>query len=125
MEARKITQTVVDGLSSSGRDEFLWDTKLSGFGVKVSAGGKRSYVYQFRLGGRKGSTRRITIGEHRNPWDANDARERAEQYARVVAQGIDPVAAAADARRIAVDLAFPAYAENSSIAAKAKAGGNS
>lgn len=111
MEARKITQTVVDGLVSSGRDEFLWDTKLSGFGVKVSAGGKRSYVYQFRLGGRKGTARRITLGEHGNPLDANKARKRAEEFALLVSQGIDPVAAAAEAKRITVDLAFPAYAE--------------
>ncbi|WP_192812909.1 tyrosine-type recombinase/integrase [Rhizorhabdus wittichii] len=111
MEARKITQTVVDGLSASGRDEFLWDTKLSGFGVKLSAGGKRSYVYQFRLGGRKGTARRITIGEHGNPLNAAKARERAEEYALLVSRGIDPVAVAADERRVAVDLAFPVYAE--------------
>ncbi|MHA3792665.1 tyrosine-type recombinase/integrase [Sphingomonas sp. YL-JM2C] len=111
MEARKITQAVVDGLSSSGRDEFLWDTKLSGFGVKVSAGGKRSYVYQFRLGGRKGTARRITLGEHGNPLNANKARKRAESFALLVSQGIDPVTAAAEAKRLTVDLAFPAYAE--------------
>lgn len=111
MEARKITQTVVDGLSSSGRDEFLWDTKLSGFGVKVSAGGKRSYVYQFRLGGRKGTARRITLGEHSNPLDANKARKRAEAFALLVSQGVDPIAAAAEAKRLTIDLAFPAYAE--------------
>lgn len=111
MEARKITQTVVDGLSSSGRDEFLWDTKLSGFGVKVSAGGKRSYVYQFRLGGRKGTARRITLGEHGNPLDANKARKRAEAFALLVSQGVDPIAAAAEEKRLTVDLAFPAYAE--------------
>ncbi len=111
MEARKITQTVVDGLTSSGRDEFLWDTKISGFGVKVSAGGRRSYVYQFRLGGRKGTARRITIGEHSNPWNATDARKKAEQFSLLVAQGVDPVAAAADAKRLAVDLAFTAYSE--------------
>ena len=111
MEARKITQTVVEGLSSSGRDEFLWDTKLSGFGVKVSAGGKRSYVYQFRLGGRKGTARRVTIGEHANPLDASKARKRAEELALLVSKGIDPVAAAAEARRLNVDLAFPAYAD--------------
>lgn len=29
----------------------------------------------------------------------------------MIAQGVDPVDAAADARRIAVDLVFPAYAE--------------
>lgn len=111
MQARKITQTVVDGLTSSGRDEFLWDTKLSGFGVKVSAGGKRSYVYQFRLGGRKGTARRITLGEHGNPLNATEARKRAESFALLVSQGIDPVAAAAEAKRLTVDLAFPAYAD--------------
>ncbi len=38
---------------------FAWDTKLSGFGVRVSASGKKVYIAQGRVNGR---TVRVTIG---------------------------------------------------------------
>src|ERR1039457_2487234 len=38
---------------------LVWDTKLTGFGVRLSAAGKRVYIAQGRANGR---TVRITIG---------------------------------------------------------------
>ncbi|MCL7153706.1 Arm DNA-binding domain-containing protein, partial [Escherichia coli] len=64
----KITKSSVDALVASDRAEFLWDPELKGFGVKVEASGAKSYVLQYRLGGRGSRVRRYTIGRHGSPW---------------------------------------------------------
>ena len=110
MAIGKVTKTAVDDLSASGSVDFLWDSDFKGFGVKTMPSGARIYVYQFRLpGGSK--TRRYTIGKHGSPWTPHNAREEAKRLAILVAQGIDPLASAAERDRIAVDLAFKAYAD--------------
>jgi len=41
---------------------FLWDSALSGFGIKVLSSGKRRYVVQYRVGsGRSAKQRWQTI----------------------------------------------------------------
>ena len=43
---------------------YLWDDELPGFGLKITPAGRKVYLVQYRLGGRKGRTRRFTIGQH-------------------------------------------------------------
>lgn len=45
-------------------DQFLWDTELHGFGIKMTPKGKLIYLAQYRIGGKKSPTRRVTLGEH-------------------------------------------------------------
>lgn len=111
MATGKVTKRAVDALKPAERDSFLWDEDLRGFGVKVTPKGARSYVYQFRLGGREAKTRRYTIGAHGSPWTPTTAREEAERLARLVSQGVDPGEADKLRRRVAVDYAFAAYAK--------------
>src|SRR5689334_14769567 len=47
-----------------GQPTYLWDTELRGFGLKVLPSGRKVYLVQYAIGGRKGRTRRITIGRH-------------------------------------------------------------
>ena len=35
----KITKRTIDAVNPSGVDQFLWDSDLKGFGLKVTAGG--------------------------------------------------------------------------------------
>jgi hypothetical protein len=65
----KITKRTVDGLIPSEKDQFLWDTEVKGFGVKVTPKAKRVYVLKYRMPNRS-NTRRITIGT----WITLDAR---------------------------------------------------
>ena len=48
----KITKRAVDSLKAAPKDFFLWDDELPGFGVRVMPSGIKSYVVQYRVGGR-------------------------------------------------------------------------
>lgn len=87
----KITKTVVDAQHPSKNDYFIWDSELKGFGLKISKGGRKSYVCQYRTsGGRNGNTRRLTIGAHGAPWTVDTARVEAKKILGRAANGEDP-----------------------------------
>ncbi|PLX34951.1 MAG: integrase [Hyphomicrobiales bacterium] len=98
MAKGKISKRSVDALRPSDRDEYLWDTDLAGFGLKVTPRGRRIYLVQYRLGGRKGRTRRYTIGHH-GPLTPEQARTEAKRLLGVVASGKDPSEARDRARK--------------------------
>lgn len=99
----EISKRAVDNL----RAGILWDTRISGFGVRARSGRK---TYLIRYGaGRAGHSRWVTIGHHGGPWkpDADGAartltpdlaREEAIRLLGEKLSGRDPAAARA-ARR--------------------------
>jgi integrase len=107
MASGRITKRTVDAASCG----FLWDDDLRGFGLKVTASGAKSYVYQYRMGGRETNARRYTIGKHGSPWTPSTARQEAERLALVVKRGIDPRDHERERRRQAIDLAFTAFGQ--------------
>lgn len=116
MAVGAITKQSVDRLKPKSKDgrvveEHLWDPKLSGFGVKVTPAGSKSYLVQYRIGGRGAPTRRVTIGTHGAPWTPAEARDEAERVLALVKRGIDPQAQKKAKAREAVDLAFDKYAK--------------
>lgn len=101
----------MDNAQAAGeRPTLLWDDGLKGFGLKVTPSGTKTFVYQFRMGGREAKTRRWTIGPYGSPWTSATARAEAERLALLVAKGVDPVEAEKERRRQSVDLAFDRYA---------------
>ncbi len=64
MVTANITKRAVDSVKARTTDSYLWDRELHGFGLKVTPMGNKVYLVQYRLGGRKGRTRRVTIGRH-------------------------------------------------------------
>src|SRR5688500_5796152 len=111
MPRSRITKHTVDCVEPGAKDKFMWDEELRGFGVRVTPTGSRSYVLQYRMGGREAPARRYTIGRHGSPWTPQTARKEAERLLILVHQAIDPVQADHDRRRQAVDLAFDTYVE--------------
>jgi integrase len=98
----KITKRTVDALKPGSKDMFLWDTELKGFGLKVTPGGNKVYVLQYRKGGRvraEGArtsnrwhpTKRVTIGRH-GSLTPEQAREKARELSGAVTSGGDPAA---------------------------------
>jgi len=84
-----ITKRLADSVVTNGKDQFFWDAELPGFGLKITPKGKRVYVVQYRLGGRNGATRRLTLGSHGSV-TTEQARASAKNALRQVAIGIDP-----------------------------------
>ncbi len=82
----KITKRVVDAAEVREKDYVIWDDELPGFGLRVFASGKRSYVIQYRTSGR---SRRYTIGLH-GVWTPETARQEAKVQLGRVAQGDNP-----------------------------------
>jgi integrase len=109
MATGKITKRSVDALRKGPKDVFLWDDELRGFGIKVTPKDARTYVLQYRMGGRDTPTKRWTIGGHGSPWTATTARTEAERLLQLVSQGVDPVEDARRREREAVTLEFGAY----------------
>ena len=81
----------MESLHAGDRDQYIWDFELPGFGVKVTPAGSRVYLVQYRIGGRKGRTRRVTIGRH-GSITAEAARETAVRIKETINSGRDPAA---------------------------------
>jgi integrase len=126
MATGQITKRAVDAMKPGAGIAFLWDAgdrALKGFGVRITPAGVKSYVYQYRIGGRAGPVRRYTIGRH-GEFTPEQARERAIELIALIRRGIDPIEAEegeakartkakaieATQEREARELAFDAYA---------------
>lgn len=79
MPSDRLTKTLVDRLEPAAKDYFEWCGKLSGFGVRVWPTGRKSFVVQYRTGGRGSKTQRKTIGTY-GKITAEEARKKAEEY---------------------------------------------
>ena len=89
MATVRITKQAVDAIRPSRKDSYLWDDQLSGFGLKVTPAGRKVYLVQYRLGGRKAPTRRMTIGCH-GELTPTQARGEAKRVLGQIASGRDP-----------------------------------
>jgi hypothetical protein len=88
----RITKRTVDSLRPTDKDSYVWDLELAGFGVKITPTGRKVYLVQYRIGGRKGRCRRVTIGPH-GPLTPDQARAEARRLLGAVAVGQDPAGA--------------------------------
>ena len=89
MAKGSVTQRSVEALKCTERDEFLWDDKLAGFGVRCLKGtGRRSFVVQWK---REGRTRQVALGQYPLV-KAEEARRQAVELLAAVSRGEDPAA---------------------------------
>jgi integrase len=70
-----LTKRVVDAVQPGERDQFIWDAKLKGFGLRVRPSGRKFYVAQRK---RDGRTVRVMLGEHGRDLTCEEARTKAE-----------------------------------------------
>ena len=95
LTAGKVTNYQHEG---AGNQSFLWDSDVSGFGVRATKGSK-AYIFQGRS---NGDPIRITIG-NTQIWTLEDARTQARTYQSQIDIGRDPREVKAE--NIASDLA--------------------
>ena len=89
MAIANVTKRAVDAAKARSADSYLWDRELHGFGLKVTPAGSKVYLVQYQLGGRKGRTRRVTIGRH-GEVTPTYARAEAKRLLGEIAAGRDP-----------------------------------
>jgi integrase len=78
----------------SGKNQsFLWDTASPGLGLRVTAKGAKSYIFQGKL---NREAIRLTIGDPRT-WDISKAQAEARRLKVLIDNGQDPRKVKADA----------------------------
>ncbi len=87
----KLTKRTVDAAKAGERDQFVWDEDQPGFGLKVTPAGRKVFVLQYRIGGRAGRTRRLTLGTL-GQLTPDQARDDAKRLLREIGAGNDPAA---------------------------------
>jgi integrase len=93
----KITKRMVDALEAKNARYVVWDDAVTGFGVRVTPAGAKSYVLAYRVGNRK---RWHTIGVHGDV-SSEQARDKAEALRQAIkAEGADPAADKRKAREV-------------------------
>lgn len=97
----KLTKTAVEAIAPPEKGERLvWDTELVGFGLRVTAKGKRSYIAQRRVNGK---TRRVTISQH-GLYTAEEARKKVRTALGNMTEGEDPAVTKARRKVMATTL---------------------
>jgi integrase len=83
-----LTKRIVDAAKPGKAEYFVWCSSTPGFGVRVYPSGRKVFVQQLRAGARQ-ATQRHKLGLY-GPFTVEQARTRAEELIRAVADGRDP-----------------------------------
>jgi integrase len=104
----KLTQRVVDtaSLQPGEKEKILWDTEISGFGLRLRPGGSKTFVFSYRFGRVK---RKMKLGAAAAIPMAT-ARKNASDLAAKVHLGEDPQGSKLIAKQ-ETELTFGALAE--------------
>lgn len=112
---QKLTRTLVDKTTAPATgDVWIWDTELNGFGLRVQAGGRKTYVIRYRTKNAARTQRKMVISRC-SDMPPEKARELARREFAKVAEGLDPAAerkpdtAAPKTSTKTVGLMFEAY----------------
>lgn len=91
----KLTKRYLDALDARSTDYLEFDNEVPCFGVRVMRSGKRSFLVQYRSGGR---TRRVTFGRY-GTMTPEEARKMARELLVEVGKGGNPSEERIQARR--------------------------
>jgi integrase len=113
MAVVKITKRTVDAAAPGEREYTIWDSEISGFGLRIYPTGRKVYCLKFRVGGGRGGTvRKPTIGKH-GTITPDQARKIAKDWSVEIRRGGDPSASRSASRNapLMADL-FVRYLED-------------
>jgi len=105
MPKLKLTKRAIDELHPDKIDKFYWDTDITGLGLKVTPKGRKSFLVQYRPGGRKSPTRKIYFGQY-GTVTIHKARNEAVRILGLRAEGRDPALERQQAKSLAVSDRF-------------------
>jgi integrase len=91
-----LTKRVVDAAGKKDSRYYVWDSVLSGFGIRIETSGAKTFIIRYRAegGGRTAAQRFVTVGRY-GTLTPDAARKQAKVLLGGVATGGDP----ADERR--------------------------
>ena len=84
----KLTKKILDGLQAREKDFVVWDTELTGFGVRVMPTGRRSFLLKYR--NHRGRSKQLSLGKY-GTVTVEQARTLAKQAIADVTNKLDPV----------------------------------
>lgn len=101
MPRHKLSDALLRGskLGSGGGQVDYWDTLTPGFGVRVSYGGRKSFIVMTRV---EGKLRRFTLKPAYPALSLAEARAQAAKIIKDAQRGLDPSAIEAEERRKAI-----------------------
>lgn len=102
--AIKLTKRIIDNMVPEKDWDVRWDSELSGFGIRLYAGGKKSFVLSYRANGQK---KLMVIGNY-GALTLEEARAIAKTKLAEVIQGKDP---ALEKLRLAKNFKFADFAD--------------
>jgi integrase len=111
----KINKSVVDNAEAPAKgDTWIWDSELEGFGIRIQASGRKTYVVRYRARDAARTQRKMTIARC-SDLPPDRAREQARKVFASIAEGEDPAGekhkarAAAAPNQKTVERMFQAY----------------
>lgn len=88
----KLTKTLIDNTPAPAKgDTWIWDAEVEGFGVRIQAGGRKTYVVRYRTRDAARTQRKLTLGRC-SDLAPDRARDQARKIFTQVADGQDPAA---------------------------------
>ena len=85
----RLTKRLVETIQPTAADEYIWDTTVQGFGLRIRNFKRRTYIVQYRT--QSGQQRKRTLGQH-GTLTVEQARKIAREWLIAVHQGQDPAA---------------------------------
>ncbi|MBB3017736.1 integrase [Microvirga lupini] len=121
----KLTKTAVDNLKApASGDSWHWDSELEGFGVRIQASGRKTYVVRYRVKSAAKTQRKMTLARC-SDMPPEKARELARKIFAQVAEGLDPAAelrpAKAEVNQATVERMFQGYVDQLKASGQASA----
>ena len=98
MAKLKLTKRAIDAIEPSDKEQFYWDTDTTGLALKVTPAGKKTFLVQYRPGGRGTPTRKYSIGKFGNI-TLHKAKSEASRILGLRAEGRDPAFERQQARK--------------------------
>ncbi len=103
----QLTKSKIDSTVPTHKEQFVWDQSISGFGLKISPSGRKTFLLVYRMGGRDTPTRRYTLGTY-GSITPDMARKEAIRLRGLIASGTDPMELRAQAK---TQLSFGEFAK--------------
>ncbi|MBT3767404.1 MAG: DUF4102 domain-containing protein, partial [Rhodospirillales bacterium] len=89
--AQKLNKQTIATATAKERENIIWDTEVSGLGLRVTKTGAKSFILKTRIGGgRSAPIRKPTLGEV-GDLTLDQARAKARDWKALAAEGIEPI----------------------------------